>query len=110
MDELHSNQTKKLKFYKKGLVKFDDFLKEELILVSNLHYRKLYSGLGTLLGGIALSSFDRSLGLTLGMIIGMVIGSITGKSMDAKAKAKVEGKYIIKYNDLTVTFPLFKLL
>jgi len=88
--ELHLNQTQKLRFYKKGLIKFETFLKEKLTLVSNLHYTKLYGGLGTsfgiLFGVIALSSFDRSLGLALGMIIGMVIGSIMGKSMDANAK------------------------
>ena len=77
--ELSSNETKKLKFYKKELIKFETFLKEKLSLVPNLHYTKLYGGLGMsfgiLFGVIALSSFDRSLGLTLGMIVGMVIGS-----------------------------------
>ena len=43
---------------------------------------------GILFGVIALSSFDRSLGLTLGMIVGMVIGSLVGKSMDTKAKTE----------------------
>jgi len=88
--ELHSSQTKKLRFYKKRLIKFETFLKDKLTLVSHLHYTKLYGGLGMsfgiLFGVIALSSFDRSLGLTLGMIIGMVIGSIMGRSMDANAK------------------------
>jgi len=88
--ELNTNETKKLRFYKKGLIEFEKFLKEKLTLVPNLHYTKLYGGLGMsfgiLFGVIALSSFDRSLGLALGMIIGMVIGSIMGRSKDAESK------------------------
>lgn len=39
-----------------------------------------------LFGIVALSSFERSTGLSLGMAFGMVIGLVIGKSMDTKAK------------------------
>jgi len=94
--ELNTIQTKKLRFYRKGLIKFETFLKEKLTLVSTQHYTKLYGGLGMsfgiLFGIVILSNFEQSLSISLGILIGMVVGASIGRSMDAKAK--IEGRVL----------------
>lgn len=86
---LKSNDENNIKFFKKTLRKFEEFLKNTFSLTSKDYYTKLGIGLGSsfgiLFGVVFLSSFERSLGISLGMIIGMFIGLIIGRSMDTKA-------------------------
>lgn len=90
--DLQSNEKRKLKFFKKELLQFENFLKEKLALTSSGYYTKLGGGLGVsfgiLFGIVILSSMERSLGISFGMLIGMVVGSFIGRSMDTKAKAE----------------------
>lgn len=91
-----SNLKNKKKFFKKVLNKFEKYLKDTFSLTSKRHYAKLGTGLGIsyglLFGVIAMSGFERSLGISLGMMIGMVIGLTIGRFMDSKAMS--EGRVI----------------
>lgn len=87
---------KDIKFYKKALVDFEKFLKENLSLTSKGYYTNIGMGLGmsfgVLFGIVFLSGFERSLGISLGICLGMFVGLLIGRNMDAKAVA--EGKVI----------------
>jgi hypothetical protein len=93
---LESNPENNKNFFKKGLSKFETYLKDTFSLTSSNHYTNLCGGLGLsfgiLFGNIFLSNFERSFGISLGMIIGMVIGIAIGKSLDNKAM--IEGRIL----------------
>ena len=86
---LESNPKNRKKYFKKALSKFQKYLKVTFSLTQKEYYTKLGISLGSsygfLFGVIALSSFERSLGISMGLIIGMLIGLTIGRSMDAKA-------------------------
>jgi len=86
---LKATNEKSIRFFKKALSKFEEFLKDTFSLTSKGHYTQLGTGLGMsfgiLFGVVFLASFERSLGISLGLIGGMIIGSAIGRSMDAKA-------------------------
>jgi hypothetical protein len=94
--DLKSNQKNNIKFFKKALTKFNEFLKDTFYLTSKDHYTKLFSGLGggfgILFSVVFLSNWDRSLGISMGLIFGSAIGMFIGKNMDAKAFS--EGRII----------------
>jgi hypothetical protein len=90
--DLKSNRKNNIKFFKKTLRKFENFLKDSFSLTLKGYYTKLGLGLGSsfgiLFGVIFLASFDRSLGISIGLIIGMLLGLAIGKSLDTKAISK----------------------
>lgn len=85
---LQSNKENSTKYLKKGLRKFEKFLKDKFSLTSKGYYANMGIGIGSIFGllfGIVfLSSWERSLGISLGLSIGMLIGLIIGRSMDNK--------------------------
>jgi len=89
---LQSNEENSTKYLKKGLRKFEKYLKDTFSLTSKGYYTKRGLGLGLtfgiIFGIVFLSSWERSMGISLGLSIGMLIGLIIGKSMDKKAVAE----------------------
>lgn len=89
---LESGHEKKIKFFKKALSKFENFLKDTFSLTSKGYYTQLGIGLGSsfgiLFGVVVLSNIERSLGIAIGLSIGMIIGLTIGRSMDTKATKK----------------------
>lgn len=86
---LESYTKNKKKYFTKVLSKFEKYLKDTLSLTLKDHYTKLYTQIGgsfgIFFGLVALSNFERSMGLIIGMFIGAAIGAAMGKSLDSNA-------------------------
>ncbi|SDE99011.1 hypothetical protein SAMN05421636_109144 [Pricia antarctica] len=77
--------------YNKVLKQFKKYLKDTFSLTPKRYYTNLGIALGSsfglLFGVIALSGFERSVGISLGIGFGMLIGLTIGRTMDSKAEA-----------------------
>ena len=82
------------KFFRKKLIRFKKYLKQEHGLITEGHYTEKGIALGMTLGislgislGAALGLTNRpSDGISYGLVIGMLIGMIVGRTKDAEAK------------------------
>lgn len=84
-----SNREKDIRFFKKALSKFQEFLRDTFSLISKRYYTNIGLGLGSsfgiLFGIVVLSSLERSLSIALGLSVGMFVGLIIGRTMDTRA-------------------------
>ncbi|WP_341224532.1 hypothetical protein [uncultured Arcticibacterium sp.] len=90
LTSLDLTNEKSIKFLKKALKDFENFLKENLSLISKGYYTGISMGLGmsfgVLFGIVFLSGLERSMGISLGICLGMFVGLLIGRNMDAKAQ------------------------
>ncbi len=89
LDALNLNTT--TKNFNKVLKQFKKYLKDTFSLTPKGYYTNLGIALGSsfglLFGVIALSGFERSVGISLGISFGMLIGLTIGRTVDSKAEA-----------------------
>ena len=85
------NLDSNLKISPKALRRFKKYLKDTFSLTPKGYYTNLGIALGSsfglLVGVIALSHFERSMGISAGISFGMLIGLMIGRTKDSQAKA-----------------------
>ena len=82
------------KFFRKKLIRFKKYLKQEHGLITEGYYIEMGIALGMTFGiglggslGVALGLTDSpSDGISFGLVIGMLIGMVVGRTKDAEAK------------------------
>jgi hypothetical protein len=85
---LKSEPDNRIKYFKKKLAEFQQFLKDKLSLVSEGYYTGIGVGTGLLVGSIFSMLFYSFLGaysILIGINVGMILGSVIGSIRDAEA-------------------------